>query len=838
MEVVMMEKLLQQQLDLKTLAHSKKTVSSNSALAESLLSSSILSSNNSVQNCSTSNNNNNNNKYSCSPMPSQMCTLSELTAKSLSAPSSPTDDSDSERNYGRCEPCSYPKSAAQQQQQMQRKRLQNSSSRRVQFPADDNIVTGYCDLPEPWTTEDPGQLTPEKMLDVYRKACKKQFIDPLKKLEDQIKEITVFDSRTHTLNLSGETLDPRQCEALEEILKRVQFRSINLESCNLNDEGSTALFDMFEYYESTSHLNISGNKDIDMRGWQTCSRMLKKATFLKHLELGSNGLNEQVLLVLGRALRLGSGLVTLNLANSSIYCRTLAILVAALKLNSTLGRLDLSNNKISAKDSIQIGNLLKVNCNLKYIDLSNNNLEDAGLETIIESLSMQPKGCGLETLILNCNLITSRGMYSMATLLPFCSSIRGISLDSNDIGDEGISALKETLQSAQLTFLGLRNTRLTSGGIQSLSEIISHTTNLRVIDCRENSLQECDLTALADALKHNSSVVKLLFDRLSVEESDIEKLNSLYEDIAAVCDKNKSALSFEEEEYLKDLEWHVPEAKEDFKLAQDIPLAEQPIEKEFKAVNSSAPQSRFKVKIVKNISDSCLLQSSSTSNNTTSAFNDDEVSPQPKFVRSASVGSWYLQNPRNGCSSSGRFSVSPVPDAEVGVLPLNGTKSSASDNGMSEKPPQLPSRINGENGVAHGVKNEEEFKEESKDTIVPELHEKSSSEPLKVRKKTSFVLPEGHSDAIKGTNNNKDYANVNRRMSTPNMPSSPAIAIPRPRPKIPSLKTLTTLDSLDLKSSVPLSPTRLSSCFDMPDPMTLRLPVEVLEYLERLQLHD
>jgi protein phosphatase 1 regulatory subunit 37 len=38
---------------------------------------------------------------------------------------------------------------------------------------------------------------------------------------------------------------------------------------------------MVEYYESAVHLNISGNKDIGVRGWQACSRMIKK---VRHIE--------------------------------------------------------------------------------------------------------------------------------------------------------------------------------------------------------------------------------------------------------------------------------------------------------------------------------------------------------------------------------------------------------------------------------------------------------------------------------------------------------------------------------------------------------------------------
>lgn len=42
--------------------------------------------------------------------------------------------------------------------------------------------------------------------------------------------------RNDCLNLRGENLEPQVCESLEEVLKRVQFKVINLEGTSLEDE--------------------------------------------------------------------------------------------------------------------------------------------------------------------------------------------------------------------------------------------------------------------------------------------------------------------------------------------------------------------------------------------------------------------------------------------------------------------------------------------------------------------------------------------------------------------------------------------------------------------------
>ena len=102
---------------------------------------------------------------------------------------------------------------------------------------------------------------------------------------------------------------------------------------------------MIEFYESASHLCIANNKSIGVMGWQSLCRTLKKVfnysnncyyysllsllwqtSCLQYLNLQNTGLNEQILLIMGRAMRLGSHLVTIHLENAGLYGRRLAIL--------------------------------------------------------------------------------------------------------------------------------------------------------------------------------------------------------------------------------------------------------------------------------------------------------------------------------------------------------------------------------------------------------------------------------------------------------------------------------------------------------------------------------
>ena len=52
-------------------------------------------------------------------------------------------------------------------------------------------------------------------------------------------------------------------------------------------QSAVVWFDMIEYYESTCHLNISFNKNIGVRGWQACSRLIRRVSenvFMMYIE--------------------------------------------------------------------------------------------------------------------------------------------------------------------------------------------------------------------------------------------------------------------------------------------------------------------------------------------------------------------------------------------------------------------------------------------------------------------------------------------------------------------------------------------------------------------------
>ncbi|NXV37600.1 PPR37 phosphatase, partial [Rissa tridactyla] len=384
-------------------------------------------------------------------------------------------------------------------------------------------------------------VTVDEIMTAYKQACQKLNCKQIPKLLKQIQEFKDLAPRIDCLDLKGEKLDYKACEALEEIFKRVQFKIVDLEQTSLDEDGASALFDMIEYYESATHLNISFNKHIGTRGWQAAAHMMRKTNCLQYLDARNTPLLDHSAPFVARALRISSSLVVLHLENASLSGRPLMLLATALKMNMNLRELYLADNKLNGlQDSAQLGNLLKFNCYIQILDLRNNHILDSGLAYICEGLNEQRKG--LVTLVLWNNQLTHTGMAYLGMTLPHTQTLETLNLGHNPIGNEGVRNLKNGLiGNRSVLRLGLASTKLTCEGAVAVAEFIAESPRLLRLDLRENEIKTGGLMALSLALKVNHSLLRLDLDREPKKESVksfIETQKALLAEIQNGCKRN------------------------------------------------------------------------------------------------------------------------------------------------------------------------------------------------------------------------------------------------------------------------------------------------------------
>uniref|UniRef100_A0A8C7S7J3 Protein phosphatase 1 regulatory subunit 37 n=1 Tax=Oncorhynchus mykiss TaxID=8022 RepID=A0A8C7S7J3_ONCMY len=415
----------------------------------------------------------------------------------------------------------------------------HKNGKRVTFPSDEDIVSGAVEPKDPWRHAQ--NVTVDEILAAYRQACVKLNCKLIPKVLKQMQELKDLTHRNECLDLKGEKLDYKACESLEEVFKRVQFKVVDLEQTSLDEDGASALFDMIEYYESATHLNISFNKHIGTRGWQAAAHMMRKTSSLQYLDARNTPLLDHSAPFVARALRISGSLAVLHLENAGLSGRPLMLLATALKMNMNLRELYLADNKLNGlQDSAQLGNLLKFNCNIQILDLRNNHILDSGLAYVCEGLKEQRKG--LVTLVLWNNQLTHNGMGYLAAALPCTQSLETLNLGHNSVGNEGVHKLKDGLISNRSVLrLGLASTKLSCEGAVAVAEFIAESPRLLRLDLRENEIKTGGLMALSLALKVNTSLLRLDLDREPKKEtvkSFIDTQRSLLAEIQNGCKRN------------------------------------------------------------------------------------------------------------------------------------------------------------------------------------------------------------------------------------------------------------------------------------------------------------
>ncbi|KAI4804564.1 hypothetical protein KUCAC02_026189, partial [Chaenocephalus aceratus] len=288
------------------------------------------------------------------------------------------------------------------------------------------------------------------------------------------------------LDLKGERLDQRSCEALEAVLKSLHFDFINLQAAQL-EENSVRL----------SRLDVCNVAVVDYPA-QSLSKAL-----------------------------LTSRLTELHLHNAQLSGVPLYTLVSALKWNRALQQLHLTNNLLNSyQDALHLGDLLRYNTTLHTLELSSNAVADDGLEELCDGLRWQT--AGVRVLLLRNNQITAKGMLHLAKALPLLRVLQVLDLGENLLGNEGMQVIREPLMNCSLLQLGLAQASITCEGAVALAEFLAESRQIQRLDLRHNALKVGGLMALCLALRINSSLEGLDLDHPPPQEQVGPLFNVLF----------------------------------------------------------------------------------------------------------------------------------------------------------------------------------------------------------------------------------------------------------------------------------------------------------------------
>ncbi|KAH8409880.1 hypothetical protein KR009_000299 [Drosophila setifemur] len=265
--------------------------------------------------------------------------------------------------------------------------LTSTIPRRVSFP-DNQLVTGYLEPANPWK-----QVCLVKniadVVDQYVQSCQKHHTKPKESIMDHLKNLDLLQARQPLLLLKANQLTANDCEALEEIFKRIQYKCIDLSDCTLDESCLMALFQMIEYYEAAYELDISYNKEqMTKRCWELCAYMVERSQELQVLNAESNQITKLGADSLGRALG-SSNLHTLKLEHCGLRGQPLSNLCRGLYHNKMLKELWMGYNDLDCMDAQHIADMLRFNHSMELIDISNNNIRNEGVMNLVQALTLQ-----------------------------------------------------------------------------------------------------------------------------------------------------------------------------------------------------------------------------------------------------------------------------------------------------------------------------------------------------------------------------------------------------------------------------------------------------------------
>lgn len=188
-------------------------------------------------------------------------------------------------------------------------------------------------------------------------------------------------------------------------------------------------------------------------------------------------------------------------------------LYSGLRCAASLTSLNLSSTGMTGRGCRRLvdaigGSVFRV---LSELDLGYNELEDSGCDAVAEFVEIP--GCCLRRLRLRHNAIGPSGARRLARALTCQPTLTLIDVSSNPIGDDGSTAVLESLLSNRsLRDLALDDCGMTPGACPTLARALRTNSILRTLTLSRNWIGDAGVRTAAEGLRYNRTVEVLGVD--------------------------------------------------------------------------------------------------------------------------------------------------------------------------------------------------------------------------------------------------------------------------------------------------------------------------------------
>ncbi|XP_067897770.1 protein NLRC3-like [Heterodontus francisci] len=347
---------------------------------------------------------------------------------------------------------------------------------------------------------------------------------------NELNDISALDeikAAFKTGTFSSGSLSPAQCSALAFVLQMSEenYRELDLSLYRLPSIGIQRLLLIANYFTG---IKLSGANIKDCGLKILTEVMQRRDCKLQNVKLDGNNLTPKSCEQLAAVLKVNHSIIFLDLSDNNIQDKGVGLLCNALKdeqcalqilsvggnkltpscceelasvlgSNKTLVELDLSNNRIGENGLRKLSEALKnENCKLQKLGLNSifafefgimGTYEDApGAEILCDVL--KSKNCTLKSLGLAKNSFTQKCCTDLISSLADNHVLMELDLSSNNLNNEGVTALCEILKGpdCKIQSLKVANTKLTGDCCAALASVFKTNQALIELDVSMNEL--------------------------------------------------------------------------------------------------------------------------------------------------------------------------------------------------------------------------------------------------------------------------------------------------------------------------------------------------------------
>jgi Ran GTPase-activating protein (RanGAP) involved in mRNA processing and transport len=307
---------------------------------------------------------------------------------------------------------------------------------------------------------------------------------------------------------------------------------------NIGDDGASLIatavcIEVGKQHRKLSILDLSFNRVGDTGCGSIALHCIAGNINLQSLCLTGNQFASDGVSALAASISHGTGLRNLYLSVNNVGPSGIKDVAAAVTKNESriyqlLANGTVDSNTVRPTEELHLDNtamlsdglsaislMVLFNSSLRTLSLCSNNLDDQDLMLLSQAIAQNNKQMPLESLLLSFNQITCLGVECLMNAVWGSTTLREVKLDNNKINDRGIQLSAVVLTSIDLQSLDLSFNKATAVGVKALMKALAENSSLQSLAISGIPIDLISSKAISYALAYNTSLKALYLDSCS-----------------------------------------------------------------------------------------------------------------------------------------------------------------------------------------------------------------------------------------------------------------------------------------------------------------------------------